>query len=58
MTSRYRLAAGLLMTALLIVPLPSRAKDDKAVEKPASAEKPAEPAPHADVTTQIGRAHV
>lgn len=52
MTSRYRLAAGLLMTALLILPLPSRAKDDKAVEKPASAEKPAEPAPHADVTTQ------
>ena len=52
MTSRFRIAVGLLATVLLVLPLASRAQDGKTAAKPASAEKPAEPAPPADVTTQ------
>ena len=52
MTSRFRIAVGLLATVLLVLPLASRAQDGKTAAKPASAEKPAEPAAPADVTTQ------
>jgi len=52
MTSRFRIAVGLLATVLLALPLASRAQDGKTAAKPASAEKPAEPTAPADVTTQ------
>ena len=52
MTSRFRIAVGLLATVLLVLPLASRAQDGKTAAKPASAEKPAKPAAPADVTTQ------
>ncbi len=51
MNSRYRTFAVMLATVLLILPLASRAQEEKAA-KPASTEKPVVAPPPADVTTQ------